>query len=88
MLEILTVSPGSIAEELGVLAGDRLLAVNGVPVNDLLDYLLEESSESLHIEVERSDGELWDLNIEHDSDEPLIYNKEDLLNPFFIVKRN
>ncbi len=71
MLEILTVESNSIAEELGVQPGDLLLSINGDPVNDLLDYLIEEPSEILHIEIERSDGDLWELDIEHDSDEPL-----------------
>ncbi len=71
MLEILTVEPDSIAAELGVQPGDRLLAVNGEPVGDLLDYLVEEPRETLSIEIERAGGELWDLEIEHDSDEPL-----------------
>ena len=71
MLEILTVESNSIAEELGVQPGDFLLSVNGDPVNDLLDFLVEESSELLHVEIERSDGELWELDIEHDSEEPL-----------------
>jgi len=71
MLEILTVEPGSIAEELGLQPGDSLLAVNGEPVNDLLDYLLEEPSEFLRLEVERPGGELQEFEIEHDSDDPL-----------------
>lgn len=71
MLEIVDIESGSIAEELGIEKGDRLLAVNGQPVHDLLDYLLEEPHEELRIEIERLDGELWDLEIEHDSDEPL-----------------
>ena len=71
MLEILTIESNSIAEELGVQPGDFLLSVNGYPVSDLLDYLVEESSELLNIEIERSDGDLWELDIEHDSDEPL-----------------
>ncbi len=71
MLEILTVEPDSIAEELGLQPGDSLLAVNGEPVNDLLDYLLEEPSELLHLEVERPGGELQEFEIEHDSDDPL-----------------
>jgi putative radical SAM enzyme (TIGR03279 family) len=71
MLEILTVEPDSIADELGVLPGDLLLAVNGEPVNDLVDYLIEESGELLHIEIERSGGALWTFDLEHDSDEPL-----------------
>ena len=71
MLEILTVEPDSIAAELGVQPGDRLLAVNGEPVSDLLDYLLEEHREMLHVEIERAGGKFLDLEIEHDSDEPL-----------------
>ena len=71
MLEILTVDPDSIADELGVLPGDRLLAVNGEAVNDLVDYLIEEPGEFLHIEIERSGGALWTFDLEHDSDEPL-----------------
>jgi putative radical SAM enzyme (TIGR03279 family) len=71
MLEILTVESDSIAAELGVQPGDRLLSVNGEPVDDLLDFLLEEPRELLHLAIERAGGELWDLEIEHDSDEPL-----------------
>ena len=71
MLEILTIEAGSIADELGLQPGDRLLSVNGNPVEDLLDYLLEETNEILHLEIERSGGELWSLDIEHDSEEPL-----------------
>lgn len=71
MLEILTVEPGSIADELGVQPGDRLLAVNGEAITDLLDFLIEEPREVLHIEIERADGALWELDLEHDGDEPL-----------------
>ena len=71
MLEILTVDSNSIAEELGVQPGDKLLSVNGEPVNDLIDYLVEESCELLSVEIERPGGDLWELDIEHDSDEPL-----------------
>jgi putative radical SAM enzyme (TIGR03279 family) len=71
MLEILTVESGSIADELGVQPGDVLLSVNGEPVDDLIDYLVEESGECLHIEIERASGETWALDIEHDSEEAL-----------------
>ncbi len=71
MLEILAVESGSIADELGVRPGDVLLAVNGETVIDLIDYLVEESTECLHLVMERAGGELWELDIEHDSDEPL-----------------
>ena len=71
MLEIVSIEPGSIADELGLQPGDRLVRVNGEQVNDLVDYLIEEPNELLQIEVERADGELWELDIEHDSGEPL-----------------
>lgn len=71
MLEILTIEPGSIAAELGLQPGDRLIAVNDEPINDLVDYLIEEPAEHLKVDIERVDGELWELDIEHDSKEPL-----------------
>ena len=71
MLEILSVDAGSIAEELGIQAGDSLVAVNGEPVNDLVDYLIEEPKELLHVALKRASGDLWALDVEHDSEEPL-----------------
>ncbi len=71
MLEILSVDAGSIADELGFQPGDKLLAVNGERVNDLVDYLIEEPNEILQIELEKATGELWSVDVEHDNDEPL-----------------
>lgn len=71
MLEILAIAPDSIAAELGLHPGDRLLALNGEPVRDLLDYQLLSQEESLLLEVERVDGELWEIEIDKDADEPL-----------------
>jgi NifB/MoaA-like Fe-S oxidoreductase len=71
MLEILAIAPDSIAAELGLHAGDRLVALNGEPVRDLLDYQLLTQEESLLLEVERADGELWEIEIDKDAEEPL-----------------
>jgi putative radical SAM enzyme (TIGR03279 family) len=71
MLEILAVESGSIADELGIRPGDVLLAVNGEAVIDLIDYLVEESAECLHLVIKHPGGKLRELDIEHDSDEPL-----------------
>lgn len=71
MLEILAIEPGSIAEELGLQPGDRLLALNGEPVRDLLDYQLLAAGEELLLEVARADGELWDLEIDKDAEDSL-----------------
>jgi putative radical SAM enzyme (TIGR03279 family) len=71
MLEIVSVETGSIADELGIQSGDTLVEVNGEPVNDLVDYLIEEPKESLHITLTRASGDVWAVDIEHDADEPL-----------------
>lgn len=71
MLEILSVDAGSIAEELGVRPGDKLVSVNGEAIDDLVDFFVEEPREYLRVELLRASGELWTLDIEHDSDEPL-----------------
>ena len=71
MLEIVSIEPGSIAAQLGLQPGDRLVRVNGEQVNDLIDFLIEEPRETLQVEVERADGEVWEIDIEHDSKEPL-----------------
>jgi len=71
MLEIVAIESGSIADQLELQPGDRLVRVNGEQINDLVDFLIEEPRETLQIEVERADGEVWELEIEHDSEEPI-----------------
>ncbi len=71
-LRIESVSPGSIADQLEVAAGDRLLAVNGLPLRDLIDYsYYTASEEELLLEIEKPDGELWELEVERQAGEPL-----------------
>lgn len=66
------VVPGSIAEELEVAAGDRLVAINGQPLRDLIDYsYYTASAEELLLEVEKANGELWELEVERHPGEPL-----------------
>lgn len=71
-LQIEHVAPDSIADELDVVAGDRLLAVNGQLLRDLIDYsYYTASEEELLLEIEKQDGELWELEVERQSGEPL-----------------
>jgi len=71
-LLITGVTTGSIAAELGVEAGDRLLAVNGHTLRDIIDYsYFTASEEELLLEVAKADGELWELEIERDAGQPL-----------------
>jgi putative radical SAM enzyme (TIGR03279 family) len=71
VLEILAVDPESIAEELELEPGDRILAVNGRPVRDLVDMEIFGAEEQMLLEIEKASGELWDLEIEKDAGEPL-----------------
>ncbi|MEA3465388.1 MAG: DUF512 domain-containing protein [Thermodesulfobacteriota bacterium] len=71
MLEIESVLPGSIAEELDIEGGDYLLSINSAPISDQIDYQLCSQGESFLIEVKRKNGELWELDFERDEDDPL-----------------
>lgn len=68
---VLEVEPGSIAEELGICPGDRLVAVDGSPVRDVFAYRLAVLESSLTIEIEKADGEHVVYEIEKDEDETL-----------------
>lgn len=63
---IKAIEPGSIAEELELEPGDRLLQINGNEVEDIFDYEYYVDSESMLMLVEKSDGEQWELEIEND----------------------
>lgn len=66
------VMPGSIADELEVVAGDRLVAINEQPLRDLIDYsYYTASEEEMVLEVEKTNGELWELEVERHAGEPL-----------------
>ena len=65
------VALGSIAEELEIEAGDILLRINEVEVNDIIDYKYLVSDEYILLEIEKPDGEIWEYEIEKDYDEDL-----------------
>jgi len=66
------VFPGSIADELEVFAGDRLLTVNGRSLRDLIDYsYYTASEEELLLEIEKPEGELWELEVKRGEGESL-----------------
>ena len=65
------VVPGSIAEELEIEAGDRLLAINGQRLRDIIDYNFYSADDELTLEVLKADGEVWEIEVERDESEPL-----------------
>ena len=71
-LLIESVAPGSIAAEFELEAGDRLLAINGHQLRDLIDYSYYTSgTDELLLEIARTDGEAWELEVEREPGEPL-----------------
>lgn len=65
------VAKGSIAEELEILPGDILLSINEVPVKDIIDYKYLVSDDYIVVAIEKSDGDIWEFEIEKDFDEDL-----------------
>ncbi|EHQ88196.1 DUF512 domain-containing protein [Desulfosporosinus youngiae] len=63
-LVVAAVHSGSIAEEMEIEVGDRVLAVNDEELNDLIDFQFGISEEDFLLLIEKSDGELWELEIE------------------------
>ena len=61
--KIIGVEPGSIAEEMELAPGDRLLEVNGNEVEDIFDYEYYVGGENTVLLVEKEDGELWELEL-------------------------
>ena len=60
------IEKGSIAEELGICAGDYLLAVNQKPLQDVFDYHFLINDDRITLTIKKSDGEIWDCEIEKD----------------------
>lgn len=65
------VKPDSIAWELEIEPGDVLLEIDGMAIEDILDYQFYAEDEELTLLVRKPDGEEWELEIEKDYGEDL-----------------
>lgn len=64
---IQAVSPGSFAMELGIEPGDRVLGINGYPLQDALDFQFQAQSNEVAIDVDRNGSILrYELELEGD----------------------
>lgn len=64
---IASVADGSLADELGLAAGDRIVSIDGRPVIDFIDFQFHAQSESVTLEVARDDRlDLLELDLEGD----------------------
>ena len=81
--KIKEVLPGSIAQEMELTAGDILLQINNEELEDIFDYQFLIQDEYLEILIEKSFGEIWELEIEKDMEEDLgLVFEKDLMDEY------
>lgn len=68
---IKNVLEGSIAAELEIEPGDRLLAIDDHEIEDIFDYQYYTENDYLELLIEKPDKEQWLLEVEKDEDEDL-----------------
>jgi len=67
---IADVAESSLAQELELAAGDRVVRVNGRVVRDYLDFRFQTAGETeLELTVKKTNGETWELEIEREESE-------------------
>ena len=57
--------------ELEIEKGDTLISVNGQPVEDIFDYRYLMNEEYVVLEIQKADGEIWELEVEKEYEEDL-----------------
>ena len=68
---ITQVNRKSLGREIGLEPGDKILRINKKKIKDLIEYYLEEATERLLLEVEKKNGEVWEIDLEKDEDQGL-----------------
>lgn len=69
--KVVKIENGSLAEEVEIEVGDRLISINENKIEDVIDYMFLMADENVLIEVEKKNGEIWEVEIEKDFDEDL-----------------
>ena len=70
-MRIEQVRPDSIAEEVGLVPGDRLIRINQARVRDSLDYRYWSSEDVLELDILQASGRRVLIDVEKDPDEDL-----------------
>ena len=76
---VLSVDPGSIAEELELAPGDLILSVNGEKIVDYLDYKFLTTNEEIVMQVKKENGDIYEYEIYNEELEDLGINFENML---------
>ena len=70
-IPIKIVSTGSIAWEAGLQEGDLILSINKEKISDIFDYRFLIADHYILLEVQKPDGDIWEIEIEKDTYEDL-----------------
>ncbi len=63
--------PGSIAEELEIEAGDKLISIDNTEIEDIFDYQFMIQDTYIEVLIEKPDGEQWLLEVDKEYEEDL-----------------
>lgn len=61
----------SIAEELEIEVGDKLISINGTEIQDIIDYKFLMADDYIEVEIEKNNGEIWILEVEKEYQDDL-----------------
>ena len=79
---IKSVVKGSIAEELEIEPGDKLISIDGNEIKDVLDYRYYINAEEFTMVIEKANGEEWELDIESDYEDIGLEFEEGLMSDY------
>lgn len=65
------VEKGSIADEIGLESGDKIVSINGEKVVDIFDYRFLITDEVIELKIIKCNSDLWEIEIEKDVYEDL-----------------
>ncbi len=71
MVEIDRIIPGSIADEMDLVSGDKIVTINGKSIRDFIDFEYETADNFFVIKVKKTNNSIWELEIEKDYNENL-----------------
>lgn len=71
IVKIKSVVPGSIADEAQIEQGDSIISINDEKIKDIFDYKFLSTNENIILKIQKSNGEIWDIEIDKDEDEDL-----------------
>jgi putative radical SAM enzyme (TIGR03279 family) len=60
-----------IAEEVGIEVNDVLLSIDGTEIKDIIDYKFLSADEEIVLEIEKPNGEVWEIEVEKEYGEDL-----------------